>query len=139
MWFHDRWRRQISQEHMTKLGGFICYAAPPDVLRSQAISIYRMRSCRNVSYHYLAEERGRGGEAPQGEVQVFRDFRDMVSAAAVARRSVLEARRTSTPIASEDERDAVQREARRVDARMRAGRRRKKKSRGSTVVERGRA
>ncbi|HSO38261.1 MAG TPA: hypothetical protein VLT33_37290, partial [Labilithrix sp.] len=88
--------------------------------------------------HYLAAERGRGGEPPDGEVQVFRDFRDMVSAATVARRSVLEAHRSSTPIASDDERDAVQREAGRVDARVRAGRRRKK-SRGDTFVERGRA
>ncbi|HSO36050.1 MAG TPA: hypothetical protein VLT33_26165 [Labilithrix sp.] len=139
MWFHDRWRRQLAQEHMQKLGGLICYSAPPDVLRWQAVSIYRMRSCRNMTYHYLAAERRRGGEAPDGEVQVFRDFRDMVSAAAVARRSVLEAHRSSTPIASDDERDAVQREAGRVDARVRAGRRRKRKNRDSTVVERGRA
>ncbi len=114
---------------MQRLGGFVCYSAPQDILRSQALAIYQMRQCKKMNYHYLAEDGGLGRWRTDGEVQVFRDFRDMVSAARVARRTVLAATGRGASIAEVSERDAVQRQAERLGTQLRASRRRKKESR----------
>jgi hypothetical protein len=122
-------RSQRSQEQMQRLGGFVCYSAPRDILRSQALAIYRMRECKSMDYHYLAEDGGHGWWRTDGEVQVFRDFRDMVSAATVARRAVLDGHGSVATIGSDSEREAVHRQAERVGDQLRASRRRKKESR----------
>jgi hypothetical protein len=132
-------RSQRSQERMDRLGGFVCYSAPRDVLRSQALAIYRMRECKKMSYHYLAEDHGPGWWRTDGEVQVFRDFRDMVSAATVARRAVLDAHGPGAQIRSDSEREAVYRQAELAGDQLRASRRRKKEGRaalGASIRER---
>jgi hypothetical protein len=79
-------------DQMSKVGGLICYTAPPLVLRDQAVWVARMRTARGdyseMDYHFLADgERARN--YADGEVQIFHDYRDRVSAARAARREVL--------------------------------------------------
>jgi hypothetical protein len=73
-------------EKMTRCGGFICYSAPPAILRQQAFVIHSLDPCP-MDYHFLALL-GPGGGA-DGEVQVFADYRERLAAATVARREVL--------------------------------------------------
>jgi hypothetical protein len=85
-----------SKERMTECGGFLCYTAPPLILRRQAAMVAHLKPREEWSnysdYHYLAEERARNAKwTAEGEVQVFRDYRRMVSEAAVARGEVLAA------------------------------------------------
>jgi hypothetical protein len=68
---------------MARSGGFVCYGAPPPVLRREAVRLARLDAGRwGMDYHYLARE--------DGEVQIFRDYRRQLSQAAVARREVRE-------------------------------------------------
>lgn len=79
-----------TREHMTKREGVVCYGAPAAVLRSQAVVVHRMRRFffGGQAYTYLAEgERSR--RSPEGEVQVFSDFRVRVALARRARARVL--------------------------------------------------
>jgi hypothetical protein len=81
-----------SHEHATRAGGFLCYTAPPSVLRHRAFNIHRMSEERSaMTYEYLAE--GRGHHYGEGEVQIFPDYSRQLSDAAVARREVLAASR----------------------------------------------
>lgn len=85
------WRdvgRLRQQERMGRVGGVLCYSAPPEMLKEQALRIHALQRCGGMGYHFLAEHRERGCHA-DGEVQIFRTFQDMVSAARVARREVL--------------------------------------------------
>jgi hypothetical protein len=81
-----------TRERMSRCGGFLCYSAPPAILRYQAVCIHEMGGNRGpMSYHYLAEGprhwyRWWYGE---GEVQIFPAYRQQLSQAAVARREVL--------------------------------------------------
>lgn len=85
-----------TQERMSKRAGFLCYTAPAEVLRWQALAVNRLPNnpYRGMSYHYLAE--GAGGRAgghyhaPEGEVQVFSDFAERVSAAKQGRLRAVE-------------------------------------------------
>lgn len=81
-----------SSERMGKVGGLICYSAPPLVLRLQAAIVARMKTAPNHSarmdYHFLADNHNSCHYA-DGEVQIFHDYRERLSAAAVARREVL--------------------------------------------------
>lgn len=126
-WSFREGAHERSQEQMQRLGGFLCYTAPPEILRLQALAVYGLRDCSTMSYHYLAEAVGRGRH-PDGEVQVFRDFRDMVSSATVARRSVLTSEGSTAPVSStapfglDDKREAVYREAESALARLRTSR-----------------
>ncbi len=117
---------QRSRERMQKVAGFVCYSAPPDILRSQALSIYAMRTCKEVTHHYLAEgNQSRRDWRIDGEVQVFPDFRDRVSSAAVARHSVLGPRTeiVEGPEGGERrERERIHRRAARVGNRLKAAR-----------------
>jgi hypothetical protein len=89
---HGPWQR----ERVSLCGGWVCYAAPPPVLRLQALVLRRMaRANRSpMDYHYLAERRkadgcfGRYGYPP-GEVQIFPDYRQQLKDAQVARREAL--------------------------------------------------
>lgn len=68
-------------------GGVICYSAHPASLRIEALALTEMAPGRWGNYHYLdwrSEERH-----PNGEVQVFTNFADRVSAGKVTRRALL--------------------------------------------------
>jgi hypothetical protein len=92
-----RENRQLwSQERMERRGGFICYSAPPPVLRYQALAVHvhalRVKAgdyATEMDYHYLAERAGGVCWWPDGEVQIFADYRDRVAAATQARAELL--------------------------------------------------
>jgi hypothetical protein len=90
-WSPDRDDSVRRAERMSKLGGLICYTAPPLVLRAQAAIVARMHTTsgkyQRTEYHDLGDHEL--GCAPEGEVQILHDYRDRVSAASVARREVL--------------------------------------------------
>jgi len=87
--------RQVwHQERMERLGGFICYSAPPAILRQQALAVHSLRvregSCTsNMDYHFLAESSSRHSRFADGEVQIFADYMARVAAATQARQELL--------------------------------------------------
>jgi len=86
------WRRRgrepWTRERMSHRGGFICYTAPPAVLRCQAKSVYETALDNpRMNYQYLAE--GLRHWYADGEVQLFNDYRQQLRDAALARREVL--------------------------------------------------
>jgi hypothetical protein len=93
-WLHHREQKQLwNQEHMSRCGGFIFYAAPPPVLRLQALNLHYLRVKQGsylteMNYHYLAEANSRNSWA-DGEVQIFADYKDRVSAAMQARQELV--------------------------------------------------
>ncbi len=120
---HDvaRWRHhQHDLERMSRRAGFVCYTAPPDVLRAHAVAVYHMRDATTMRYHPLAAG-ARGRWLPDGEVQILRDFDDDVAAAAVARREVLAG--ADRALRSDQERAAVYTRKDEVAWRMRRARR----------------
>ena len=76
-----------SRERMSRLAGFICYTAPPDILRSNGYGISRMGS---RGYFSLAERDRSKHWRVDGEFQLIGDFRRKVSAAMVARAEILD-------------------------------------------------
>lgn len=89
---HDAEHRPLwAKERMSKRAGILCYAAPAEILRAQALVIARMprHTYFGTNYHYLAEgdagRPGRSYRAPEGEVQIFSDFRERVAAAKLGR------------------------------------------------------
>ncbi len=111
-WKDPSRRRDEAREHVELRAGFICWSAPALSFRETARRVYPMRHCRRMDYHYVAY----AGLRPEGEVQVFRDFDGMRTAAGVARRSVLGDPKRA--IADLTERDAVYREADRAFERL---------------------
>ena len=101
-------RARYRRERMTRTAGFICYTAPPDILREQARAICRMRNWGGRGdYHYLAENTGdRRRWRVEGELQLIPGFADQVSAAIAARREVLGGG-PDRALASDAEREAV--------------------------------
>ncbi|HSK05157.1 MAG TPA: hypothetical protein VK932_28100 [Kofleriaceae bacterium] len=87
---HDEHRALRTRERMSRRAGFVCYTAPPEILRSQGLGIYRMHSHSAGTYHPLAERGARGAWHLDGEYQLIPGFADKVSAAAVARREVMD-------------------------------------------------
>ena len=78
------WQR----ETMSRLSGFVCYSSPSVVMRHQASIIAGMDpSHHGMDYHYIAD-RNDHFYFPDGEVQIFSDYRERCSAAAEARQSV---------------------------------------------------
>jgi hypothetical protein len=71
------------QERMDRIGGLITLAATPDALREYAAYVYTLG---DYNHRGTADAEI---DWPNGEVQVFRDYRRRVSAARVARREVL--------------------------------------------------
>ena len=116
-------RARGRREQMSRTAGFVCYTAPPPVLRDHGLSIHEMHqtaSGRYGGYHPLAEQDLASCYPYDGELQVIPGFADRVSAARVARRAVLGSDR---PIADDPERYAVyHRQGRELD-RLRAARR----------------
>jgi hypothetical protein len=90
------------RERMTRRIGFICYTAPPAILRATGLSIYRMHDS-GAGYYPIASHHGQCWDM-EGEFQLIPEFDDGVSAALVARREILGARRD---IADWEERCAI--------------------------------
>lgn len=74
------------QERVDRIGGLVTIAGVPRVLRDDAVGVYQLGqwAWRGMDYAQL--------DWPNGEVQVFHDFRRRVSAARVARAEVLAGR-----------------------------------------------
>jgi hypothetical protein len=101
---------------MGRCGGLIYYAAPPPILRLQALVLHGLRVRRGnylteMNYHYLAEKSSRHSWA-DGEVQIFADDRDRVAAAVEARREVLS--QPNEPVLSEVVQEAISRHRDRI-------------------------
>ena len=120
LWCHPEHRAARHQERMSRRAGFVCYTAPPAILRAHALAIHRMgRAQRHAGYHPLAEAGPRVAWHANGEVQVIAGFDQAVSAATVGRREVLGAARTITRAA---QRQAIYEETERARARLQRAR-----------------
>ena len=84
-----RWRdRRPDANRITRSGGLITFAGTPNVLRQWAVAVYqRGEYCSPEGMDHLFL--GDGSCWADGEVQIFRDYRRRVSAAAQARREIL--------------------------------------------------
>lgn len=107
----QRWgRRELDalwpREHMRYLEGLMCYSAPDEVLKLQALAVHRLREYffGGTAYTYLAEH-WQTRHHPEGEVQLFSDFTARVSAAQQVRRELLP--RPETGHATSAERDHI--------------------------------
>ena len=116
------WTAQQRRERMARRAGFVCYTAPPDILRDHGLGIYRMHTCgeRWGSYYPLAERGAEQGWGYDGEFQLVPGFADGVSAARVARREIVD----RGPIETDDDRQAIYRRKDDAEDRLRAARRR---------------
>ena len=93
-----RWKENEllwKQERMQRIGGFICYSAPPSILREQSRMVHRLRTGRpnydrDMDYHFLAGESSNHSWYGDGEVQIFADYMDRVHAANAARRELVD-------------------------------------------------
>jgi hypothetical protein len=114
------------QERMERLGGFICYSAPPPILRQQALIVYGLRvwrnRTRNMDYHFLARESSRDSWCADGEVQIFADYMERVAAAKEARQELLSNPRQ--PILSETIQEDISRRRDEIKANRRSRKRR---------------
>jgi hypothetical protein len=121
-WRGDLLRSQRSRERMSRRAGFVCFTAPPDILRDHALGIYGMRAWDTWgAYHPLAEHGAHGSWGYDGEFQLVPGFADAVSAARVARREVLG--RDAGPLTNDDDRRAIYRGKDRAADRLDAARR----------------
>jgi hypothetical protein len=118
-WTREEWRRRRhdldalrSQERIDRRAGVLCYSAPPEILRAEATMIYGTKPMRSGNYHYLVER----DRYPEGEVQVFSNFADRLSAARVARREIVGDLDQRIP--EDDQRWAVQRRTESGHARL---------------------
>jgi hypothetical protein len=78
----------LARERISQRAGFLCYTAPPAILRDQARDIFWTPAGRYGSYQPLAVRR-HGDWHFDGELQVLPDFDDAVAAAQVARRELI--------------------------------------------------
>jgi hypothetical protein len=85
---HERNDPKWHRERMSRRAGFVCYTAPPAVLRAQGLGIYDMHDQRS-GYHPLADRPGNPWRGYDGEFQLIASFTAQVSAAQVARRAVV--------------------------------------------------
>lgn len=82
-------RRLWHAEQMFRRGGFVCYSAPPEIMRSQSLIISQMQTDDyEMDYHYLSRDKGNCW--PDGEVQIFDDYHARLAAAAQARQQVFQ-------------------------------------------------
>jgi hypothetical protein len=90
LWLYFEGRVLRTQERMSRRAGFVCYTAPPPILRSHALGIHTMQSWSGYSsYHPLAESGAHCSWHHDGEFQLIPNFDEDVSAAIVGRREVL--------------------------------------------------
>jgi hypothetical protein len=123
LWRHER---------MERLGGFICYSAPPPILRQQALIVYGLRvwrnsGTRNMDYHFLARESSHESWCGDGEVQIFADYMERVAAATEARRELMP--NPHQPILSETVQENVSRRRDEIKAIRRLSNRRMSRAR----------
>jgi hypothetical protein len=71
------------QERVDRIGGLVTFAATPAVLKDNAVSVVTLGDYAWQGMDYAEID------WPNGEVQVFRDYRRRVTAARVARREVI--------------------------------------------------
>jgi hypothetical protein len=85
----DPLRALRTRERMARRAGYLCYTAPPAILRDHGLGIYRMHACsqRWGSYFPLAERAGKRWHY-DGEFQQLPGLAWDISAARVARREV---------------------------------------------------
>ena len=86
----DEWEPQWRRERMSKRAGFLCYTAPPQILRAQALSVHGLAHWMHLgsNSHHLAEGPRYLRERlhpPEGRIQIFSDFTERVAAARIAR------------------------------------------------------
>jgi hypothetical protein len=115
------------QERMERLGGIICYSAPPAVLRRQALAVHGLRVrpgdyLSEMAYHFLAERSSTASWCGDGEVQIFVDYVDRVAAAVQARREILP--NPKRAVISETMQELISRRRNHIVGRRKAGRRR---------------
>jgi hypothetical protein len=86
-WNQDTWQPDIRAEQgrVDRIGGVLCLTAPPRQLRAWAVRTAQLGYWWYEGTDYAALE----GRGPNGEVQIFRDYRQRVSVARVARRETL--------------------------------------------------
>lgn len=118
-----RERRSLeTRERMSRTAGFVCYTAPPELLRDHGLGIHEMRAFDGYGGYYPLAELDRGHSwGYDGEFQLIPGFADRVSAAVTARREMLGAARAIT---GDDERYAVYDRQEVALRRLRAARRR---------------
>lgn len=77
----------FAKEQMWRQSGFVCYAAPPQIMRVSAVGVGATGDYlyNGMDYTYLAENM----RWPQGEVQVFDNYLQRCSAATTARAETL--------------------------------------------------
>jgi hypothetical protein len=121
----ERWRWRSSRnapmwsrERMSRRAGFLCYTAPPAVLRAHGLGIYHMHLVGD-GYYPMAEHRGASTWRYDGEFQPIPSFTSKVSAATVARRELFPDR---PGLLTDDERWAVHDRTDRTLARLGAAR-----------------
>jgi hypothetical protein len=107
---------------MGRCGGFIYYAAPPPILRRQALVLHGLRvkngsGLIEMNYHFLAEESNRNAWCGDGEVQIFADYRERVSAAVQARQEILP--QPNQPVLSETLQELISRRRDQIKGRKR--------------------
>jgi hypothetical protein len=125
-------RRLWAQERMVHRGGFICYSAPPPVLRYQALAVHSLRVkagnyATEMNYHFLAERTSAVSWCGDGEVQIFADYRDRVAAATQARTELLP--RPNQPVLSETLQELISRRRDQIKRRRSRCRRRRRQPR----------
>ena len=106
---------------MSRRAGFVCYTAPPEILREHAIGIAAMHGWGS-GYHPLAGGGPFSSRHYDGEVQLIPGFADRVSAARVARREILGG---APAIVDDEDRWAVYRSTERALQRLRTARHRR--------------
>jgi hypothetical protein len=82
-------RPLAAREQMSRTAGFVCYTAPPEILREHGLGIHDLQDCTNGSYYPLADLRHHNTWGYDGEFQLIPGFADRVSAAITARREIL--------------------------------------------------
>jgi hypothetical protein len=121
-------RQLWTHERMDRRGGFICYSAPPAVLRYQALIVHSLRVkagsyATEMNYHFLAERSSAVSWCGDGEVQIFADYRDRVAAATQARAEFLP--RPNQPVLSETLQELISRRRDQIKQRRSRCRRRR--------------
>ena len=116
-WFYAERRHDETLERVSQVAGFLCLTLPRAQLCEEACSVARLSNVRDTSYVPLAYGRNPHSWQPEGEVQVFRHFRTMVSTARVARAHLVTA---NSRIATQEQRTAVIDRAERDQMRRRA-------------------
>lgn len=126
------YRKLVNREKVTRCGGMVCHSAPDLIHRSTSLALlhFKWTGFNHMDYQPLAPYRSHYTDG-DGEVQCFRDYRQMLRDAALARREITAEQGAVTCF--EDDRQRVQIRAveiqsrRQTSHRVRARRRRNQK------------